>query len=229
MEAIVLAGGLGTRLSQVIKSIPKPMAPIAGRPFLSYLLDYLVEQNITKVIIAVCHKKEFIMSFFGSFYRGIEISYSIEEAPLFTGGAVKQALTLCNDERVFVLNGDSYFPINLNKMRTIANQTNKPLVVAVKHMKKFERYGTVNFEKDRIIEAFIEKKPCKEGWINAGIYDIKRDSLTDYPLCFSLEEDFFPNLVSKKEIVAYPDEKVFIDIGVPDDYKRAEQILRHLI
>ncbi len=224
MEAVVLAGGFGTRLAQVVKDVPKPMAPVAGKPFLTYLVDDLISQGVSRIVMAVCYKKECLMDFFGSCYRGAEILYSVEETPLFTGGAIKQALSFCREKRVLIANGDTYFSVDLQKMRAFAAEKQTSAVIAVKEMVGFERYGKVEVSDKGLITAFHEKAPCERGWINGGIYDLKVDCLKDYPTKFSLEMECFPKLLGQREIAAFPSDGFFIDIGIPEDYDMAQTL-----
>lgn len=224
MEAIILAGGFGTRLAQVVKDVPKPMAPVAGKPFLRYLVEDLILQGVERIVMAVCYKKECIMDFFGSCYRGAEILYSIEKTPLYTGGAIRQALEYCKESRVFVLNGDTFFSVDLQKMRSYAEVKRKSVVIAVKEMADFDRYGKVEVSSTGIVSAFYEKAPCRRGWINGGIYDLKADCLAGYTAAFSLEQECFPKFLQAEEIAAFPSQGFFIDIGIPEDYERAQSL-----
>ena len=144
-EAIILAGGFGTRLAHVVSDVPKPMAPVASRPFLRFLLDMLAENGFSRVVVADGYKRECIEGYFGQNYRGLEILYSSEESPLQTGGAVKKALTLCNNDWVYVLNGDTYCEASFDRMEEAAFQKQRSLrvVLATKQMTDFDRYGTV--------------------------------------------------------------------------------------
>ncbi len=226
MEAIVLAGGFGTRLAHVVKDVPKPMAPVAGAPFLKYVLDDLVEQGVSRVVLAVCFKKEIIMDFFGNNYRGAEVVYSVEETPLLTGGAIKQGLTFCEDERVLVINGDTYFQTDLKSMRSLSEKVNGKITISVKEMFDFSRYGTVEITDSMEVVSFREKQLCARGYINGGIYDVKRDSLKNYPEKFSMENDCFPEMLKKHDIYAFKSDGFFIDIGIPEDYFKAQEIFR---
>ena len=223
MEAIVLAGGFGTRLSHVVKDVPKPMAPVAGKPFLEYILADLVEQGVTRIVLAVHYKKECIMNYFGDRFHGAEILYSVEETPLFTGGAIKKALTLCEEERVLVINGDTFYKVPLKAMHDFSASAGKIITIAVKEMTNFSRYGKVDVDADGLITAFHEKQFCRSGKINGGIYDIERTALERYPECFSIEEFFFPEMLKIKEIAAFLSNSYFIDIGVPEDYAKAQK------
>lgn len=228
MEAIVLVGGLGTRLSHILDGVPKPMAPVAGRPFLEYVLDHLIEQGVNRIILAVCYKKEVIMNHFSNSYRGAEILYSIEEKPLFTGGAIKKALTFVSENRFFVVNGDTYFPIDFLSFREVAEKSSMPVAIAVKKMHHFSRYGTVVFDETGLISECLEKTPCEEGYINGGIYDIDKNALLEYPESFSLEEECFPTLVQNQKMIADIHDHFFIDIGVPEDFEKAQNIFREM-
>lgn len=224
MEAIVLAGGFGTRLAQVVKDVPKPMADVAGRPFLAYIMENLIAQGINRIIMTVCYKKEYIMDYFGDAYKGVRIIYSVEETPLFTGGAIKKAIGLCGDDRVLIINGDTFFSVDLQRMRAFSRKKDTEVVIAVKELANFDRYGQVEMDERQIVTAFYEKAPCKKGWINGGIYDLKVDCLEEYPEIFSLENDCFPILLRDKQIYAYPSDGFFIDIGIPEDYYAAQHI-----
>ncbi len=219
MQAIILAGGFGTRLQSVVSDVPKPMAPINGKPFLEYLLDELYCQGFNKVVLAVGYKKEIIKNHFGNNYKNIEIVYSVEDEPLGTGGCVKKAMELIDDDYVFVLNGDTMFKIDFNKM----TRTNS-LSIACKKMSKFERYGNVIID-DSIIKSFEEKKYVDEGYINGGIYYLPKDFFKKYtlPMKFSMEKDVFEKYVDELEINAYISNDYFIDIGIPEDYNKAQE------
>jgi D-glycero-alpha-D-manno-heptose 1-phosphate guanylyltransferase len=222
MEVIVLAGGFGTRLSHIVSDVPKPMAPVAGKPFLEYILSDAVAQGADHIVIAVHHMKECIMDYFGDHCHGVPISYSVEEHPLKTGGAIKKAMELCTGERAVVINGDTFYGVPLKEMHQFAKQSGKQVVITVKEMTKFSRYGKVDVNSDGLITAFHEKEFCEKGYINGGIYDIAKTALEQYPEAFSIEEVCFPELLKRKEIMAFSSNAYFIDIGVPEDYAKAQ-------
>lgn len=222
MEAIVLAGGFGTRLAHVVSDVPKPMAPVAGKPFLEYILTDLVENGVSRIVLAVHHKKEIIMEHFGSDFCGVPVDYSVEEVPLKTGGAIKKALSLCKEERVLVINGDTFYQVPLNEMHTFAADRNVPVVIAVKEMTDFSRYGKVDVNENGLVTQFHEKEFCTRGYINGGIYDVARTALDAYPESFSIEEVCFPEMLKNDEIAAFPCDGYFIDIGIPEDYSKAQ-------
>lgn len=219
--AIVLAGGLGTRLQKVVKELPKPMAKIGNKPFLEILLCYLREQNIKKVILSVGYKKEMIQNYFGDSFCGLEILYSKEKTPLGTGGAIKKALRLVDEDFVFVFNGDTFFDVDLEKLKIFHQKNSADISIALKKMENFKRYGSVLVENDKIVK-FNEKKFTQNGYINGGVYILRRDTL-------KIEEDVF----SFEEFLSTTDKKIyglvcdgyFIDIGIPQDYYKAQKDL----
>ena len=218
MQAIILAGGFGTRLQSVVSNVPKPMAPINGKPFLEYMLDELNNQNFNKVVLAVGYKKESIMDYFGNRYKNIELVYSTEDEPLGTGGCVKQAMDYIDDEFIFILNGETMFKIDFDKMSKLNS-----LSISCKKMFDFDRYGEVNIQ-NGIITKFEEKKYVKEGYINGGIYYLPKNIFDSYdlPKKFSMEKDFFEKYIIDLNIKAFLSEDYFIDIGIPEDYQKAQ-------
>ena len=221
MEAVVLAGGFGTRLKHVVSDVPKPMAPVCGKPFLKYILDDLIEKGVRRIVLAVGYKAEVIENHFGKRYRGAELVYSMEDTPLFTGGAIKKALECCTQERVVIVNGDTYFDVDLAGMMDFAEQKDASLVIATRRMENFDRYGVIQSEEGRIC-AFLEKAPRKEGDINGGIYMIRRGLLADAPVKFSFETDFMEKKLHEVDMWTYASGGYFIDIGIPEDYARAQ-------
>ncbi|WP_425806384.1 nucleotidyltransferase family protein [Desulfitobacterium sp. Sab5] len=222
MEAIILAGGFGTRLAHIVSNVPKPMAPVNGQPFLQYIIDDLIGKGITKVVIAVGYKKESIIDHFGKSYKGCEIIYSKEDTPLFTGGAIKKALNQCRDQNVFIINGDTFFDVNLLEMLKDHRKNNADLTIATKEMENFERYGTVIIENNKITR-FLEKKPERDGIINGGIYLIRKTILLTFnEERFSFETEIMEKKLNELNIYAYMSNGYFIDIGVPEDYAKAQ-------
>ncbi|SDI06477.1 nucleotidyltransferase family protein [Desulfosporosinus hippei] len=221
MEAVILAGGFGSRLSHIVSDVPKPMAPVAGHPFLKYILDDLIAKGISRVVMAVGYKKESILKYFGYTYNGCEVVYSNEDRPLLTGGAMKKALIKCREQNVFVINGDTFYDINLLAMAVEHVKNSADLTIATKEMRNFERYGTVITENDRIIQ-FLEKKPKEYGMINGGIYLVKKELLSGIIGDeFSFETEIMEKKVSELKIYAFKCNGYFVDIGVPEDYEKA--------
>lgn len=229
-EAIVLAGGFGTRLAHVVPDVCKPMAPVAGRPFLRFIMDQLAAAGFDRAVVADGYRREQIEGFFGSAYRGMAVEYSPENTPLLTGGAVKRALGRCRSGWVFVLNGDTWLDVDFAAMEAAAcvAPENASAVVAVKRMRDFERYGTVDVDDAGALTAFHEKRPCEEGLINAGVYLLRRGALDGMPDKFSLESDYFERVVGEGALRAVECAGGFIDIGVPEDYELAQTMLAPL-
>ena len=227
MQAIILAGGFGTRLQTVVKDVPKPMADINGYPFLRYLLDALLKQGISKVILSVGYKKEVIKAYFDDHYLSMAIEYSSESRPLFTGGAIKQALALTDSEHVFVFNGDTFFDVNLQAMMRHHLQANADITLATKTMKDFDRYGTVVLNHERVIQ-FEDKKYQPEGLINGGVYLLQPNVFQPFrlPKKFSFENDFLETNLEKLQVNAFQSEGYFIDIGIPEDYLQAHTVFQ---
>ncbi|EHL3243848.1 nucleotidyltransferase family protein [Campylobacter coli] len=214
MQAIVLAGGLGTRLKSVVQDLPKPMAPINGEPFLAFVLEYLKKQGITEVILSVSYKYELIQEYFKDEFEGMKIRYNVEKELLGTGGAIKDALKLIQNQ-VYVLNGDTIFDIDLKKLFL----NNSKICIALKQMQNFDRYGTVNVDDQGIVTSFEEKVFKKQGLINGGIYLLKKDIFDEFSLekKFSFEE-FLQENYKLLKIQTQIFDDYFIDIGIPEDY-----------
>lgn len=221
MEAIILAGGFGKRLSHVVPGVPKPMAPINGRPFLTYIFDYLSNNGVTHTILAVGYKADIIKEYFGKVYNGIKITYSFEDTPLGTGGAIKNALDYCKNKDIFIINGDTFFDVDLNEMKEFHVSKKSKLTLAVKLMANYDRYGSIITDNDKI-KSFEEKKPTVQGKINGGIYLLNK-SIFD-SVCqksFSFEKLILE--AGNVDIYAFESEGYFIDIGVPKDYYKAQE------
>lgn len=227
MEVIILAGGQGTRLRSVVQDIPKCLAPVAGRPFLEYMLDYLSAYPVDHVVFSVGYLKEQVMSYVQAHSWPFSYDYAVEDTPLGTGGGIRLALEKCHGERVFVFNGDTFFPLPLDAVPFAG-----PVTVALKPMKAFSRYGAVTVipsgrSESRVshtITAFREKAYCEEGLINAGVYAIDRTKLhlEALPARFSFEKDVLEPMAAARELQGWPVESYFIDIGIPEDYDKAQ-------
>jgi D-glycero-alpha-D-manno-heptose 1-phosphate guanylyltransferase len=226
MEAVILAGGFGTRLKTVLQDVPKPMAPINGKPFLEFLLRYLLSNNISKVILCTGYKHEVIEGYFGSSFQGLNISYSREMEPLGTGGALKKALSNVNGQHCIVLNGDSFFRAPIEDLIKSHFEYDSDFTIALKKMVDFDRYGVVNLQGSRII-GFEEKCFRNDGVINGGVYIIRKSALIDVglPKTFSLESDFLEKNLLQLSFHGKIFNEYFIDIGVPKDYSQAQKDL----
>lgn len=232
-EAIVLAGGLGTRLRKVVKDVPKPMADINGKPFLEYLLTFLSKQGIEKVILSVGYKYEVIKNYFGKFFLNIEILYSIETKPLGTGGGVKKSLSLVESDDIFIINGDTFFEVDLDMLFSFHKEKKAVLSIALKPLKCFSRYGSVEIDENGKIIGFKEKKYHDSGLINGGVYVLKKEVFKNLKFgeAFSFEKDFLEEYYIQYPFYGMAFQKYFIDIGIPEDYERFKKdiiSLKHL-
>ena len=220
-DIIILAGGFGQRLRHVVSDTQKVMAPVCGRPFLQYVLDAAVDRGARRFVLAVGYKREQIRACFGDEYRGAEIVYSLEETPLGTGGAIRQAMEQCGTEDVIVLNGDTFFDVDLAALLQTHRETGAEITLTLKPMTDFDRYGTVSVDGDGRITGFHEKKPVKAGLINGGVYAIRKDALRKMPQGpFSFEKEILEPLTL--DSFGTVSDGYFIDIGIPEDYFRAQ-------
>ena len=221
MEAVILAGGLGTRLRSVVSEVPKCMAPVDGKPFLQYMLEWLSRFDVSHVVLSVGYLREVIFAFIDSREWPFEISYAVEEEPLGTGGGIRLALTKCREDRVIVLNGDTFFNVDLKALTFAA-----PVTLALKPMRDFDRYGAVDLA-GGLVTGFHEKTACTEGLINGGVYALVRSrlDLAFYPGRFSFEKDLLEPLAAARLVAGQVQEGYFIDIGIPEDYTRAQREL----
>lgn len=228
-EAIVLAGGFGTRLQSVVKDLPKPMADVNGRPFLAFVLDYLIDYHYTDVILSVGYLHEKIEDFFGEQYKSLHIKYAVEIEPLGTGGGIAYALSLCTTDNVLVLNGDTLFKADFDILEKFHQLHNSELSIVLRRVADTSRYGQVNINETGKIVSFVEKNSAVgEGTINGGIYLINRDLLCrmSMPQKFSFEKDFMEKYVHDLSFYAITSDGYFIDIGIPEDYARVQQELK---
>jgi D-glycero-alpha-D-manno-heptose 1-phosphate guanylyltransferase len=222
-EAIVLAGGFGTRLRDVVADVPKPMAPISGQPFLALLLQFLQKQGLRRVVLCVGYLRDVIIGHFGDRFGSLEIVYSIEPEPLGTGGAIAQALKTVTSQNVFVLNGDTFLKLDYRAMVSAYDNARSSLCIAVREVSDISRYDEVILQNDRIVALRSARGACP-GLINVGVYLMATDLLTGFelPLRFSFEREFLCKFVSSIRPIAFATQAYFVDIGVPDDYRRAQ-------
>lgn len=227
VDAIILAGGMGTRLRQIVPDLPKPMAPVNGMPFLFYLLQWLGKYDVRNVIISAGYRSEEITAYFGNSFGNIELDYAIEEKALGTGGAVMYALSKASGNNILIVNGDTWFPVDLTGLSTFHAGTGSKFTIALKKMENFSRYGTVECRGD-IIVRFNEKRFCPSGLINGGIYMAGIKFLEDQhmPEVFSLEKDLLEKKAGTGELMCRVFDDPFIDIGIPEDYLRARDLLK---
>ena len=225
MEAVVLAGGFGTRLRAVVADVPKPMAPVAGRPFLEILLKSLSQKGFVRVVLSLGFMAEQIRGQFGSRYLGMEIDYVVEDSPLGTGGAIRLAFEACTQDHAFVFNGDTYLDLDAQVLER-QWQARKHTIVVGRQVQDTFRYGRLVVDGARII-CFAEKGIEGPGLINAGCYVLATDALARFPLnhSFSIETDYLVPEVVCATVEVFETEGLFIDIGIPEDYVRAQLLL----
>ncbi|MBX5439631.1 MAG: NTP transferase domain-containing protein [Thermoflavifilum sp.] len=230
-EAIVLAGGLGTRLRSLLPDRPKVLAPIGEHPFLYYLLHYLAKQQIHRVILSLGYQHELVLQWLEKDCTDnfpFEIRPVVESYPLGTGGAIQLAMTHASANFVFILNGDTYFPIALMEMEQFHQHMQKPITLAACYLQDTGRYGRLEIdETQHVVKSFQEKQARKAGWINAGIYCINTNwwKSQSFPEIFSFEKEVLEPLLNhstSSSIAVFQANQFFIDMGVPEDYIRAQ-------
>jgi D,D-heptose 1,7-bisphosphate phosphatase len=224
MQALILAGGLGTRLRSVIWDRPKVLAPIGGKNFLWYLIQHLKKNGIVDIILAVGYLAEKIEEVLGDGSGlGLRIQYAREVEPLGTGGAIRNALPLITDEDILVLNGDTFFDIQYKTLRQWHRVWNAGVTIALKSLMSDTRYGIIRLAEDYRIRGYQEKQSFgdQSTYISGGVYQIQRELIASIPVHCSLEYDLLPSWVQQGIVHGIPFGGKFIDIGVPEDYYRA--------
>lgn len=224
-EAIVLAGGFGTRLQHIVSDVPKPMAPINGTPFLTFIFKKLIASGIEHVILSTGYLHEKIEDYYHDHFENLRISYAKEEEPLGTGGAIRYALSKAYTEDVLVLNGDTLFNIDFDKLNIFYQEKKTSLVLALRKEKDVSRYGCVVTDKNNKVIAFTEKNEAHgEGLINGGIYLLNKNlfATLNLPPQFSFEKDVLENIYKTTDFYGLAFDDYFIDIGIEEDYKRAQ-------
>ncbi|RXK86231.1 nucleotidyltransferase family protein [Filimonas effusa] len=222
--AIILAGGLGTRLRSVVPDLPKCMAPIHGQPFLHYVIAHLKAQGIVHFVFALGYKHEYFLDYLERTFPEGNYTLSMEEAPLGTGGAIRQACSLINEENVLVTNGDTLFKGDIPSLLRVHEQSKADCSLLLKPMQQFSRYGVVELSPDGLITSFKEKQYYESGLINAGMYLLRtRRFLSEaLPEKFSFEKDYLEAFYRSRIMCGVPQDAYFIDIGIPADYARAQ-------
>jgi len=228
--AIILAGGLGTRLRSVVSELPKPMAPVAGRPFIEHLLDYWIAQGITRFILSVGYRSEAIIEHFGHGYKDADLDYAIETHPLGTGGAALLAASQLDSDMPFLLlNGDTYFAIGLESLKAFSREKDADLCFSLFRSPDKDRYMGMDVLPDGRIRS-LKITGDAEILMNGGVYWLRPQILRDFTCLpgdrLSLEEDIFPAiLTSEQRVYGLEFASTFVDIGVPADYHRAQTLL----
>jgi len=229
-EAIILAGGLGTRLRPVVSDLPKCMAPVAGQPFLKHVIRYLLSQGIEKFIFSLGYKHEMIEGFLNDEFPTLHCECSVEQEPLGTGGAIYLACKRTKDENVLVVNGDTLFKADLEKAASFHIKNKADCTLLLKPMQEFDRYGAVELDDDYAVSSFKEKQNFQSADINAGTYmlDVEQFIDKDFPEKFSFEKDYLEKYYGERKIFGVIEDSYFIDIGVPADFQKAQEELRQI-
>ncbi|HEY59179.1 MAG TPA: NTP transferase domain-containing protein [Anaerolineae bacterium] len=227
LTAVVLAGGAGTRIRSITDK-QKVMVEINNRPFITYILDFLKVAGFQQTIICTGYKPKEVLNVLGDDYHGMHLEYSAENKPLGTAGAVINSLKKIDSENILVLNGDSLCDVDINNfVEFYINKSYMPSIVCT-WRDDLTRYGNILFNPDKRITSFQEKSgEDKSGWINAGLYLMKRDSLNSFPRDkkISIEYDVFPKLINKG-LFAFLHKGKFIDIGTPESFLEAASFLK---
>lgn len=229
MKVVILAGGFGTRLQSVVRDVPKPMADINGTPFLELLMSNMLRYGATEFILCVSYLREKIIGYFGDEFRGMPVKYSIEEEPLGTGGAIKQAFELFGLDEAIVINGDSY--IKMDYSAFLHQNKDHILSIALKHVENASRFGLVETSEQYVIKFNEKSDEVKAGLINAGIYYINKKLWQYAPESkkFSFEKDILEKHIKEIGATFYVTEDYFIDIGIPESYAKAQKELKNVI
>ncbi len=230
VTAVILAGGVGSRLQSVVSDRPKGLAEVCGRPFLAFLLDQLADAGARRVVFSTGHLADQIKSAFGVSWRGMHLAYSRESTPLGTGGGLRLALQLISTPTLLIMNGDSFCSLDLTAfVRDHASHRRAPAIVLARQ-ENTARFGRVDYDPEQRVVAFREKAASSgPGWINAGIYALERSLVaelpTDRPL--SLEREAFPTWIARG-LRGFPNTGPFLDIGTPESYAAAEHFFAQM-
>jgi D-glycero-alpha-D-manno-heptose 1-phosphate guanylyltransferase len=229
--AVILAGGLGTRLRSLVSDRPKPMADVNGRPFLDYLISYWHENGIERFILSVGYLATNIKTHFGNRFDRAQIEYVEEEVPLGTGGALKRCLSSVKnvEKNLLILNGDTWFSVDSGKLISDFNGNASPVCMCIREVALNDRYGTVNIDHGGKVVGFHPPNNAKAN-VNGGVYlfDVNKVSrlISSLPSRFSLENDFLPTLVKRNELSSSVQAGEFFDIGVPSEYLKAKEFFK---
>ncbi len=226
-EAIVLAGGLGTRLRAAVPDLPKCMAPVAGRPFIDHVIQYYKEQGIRRFIFSLGYLHEIIEAHLLTVLGKQELEFVIEDEPLGTGGAIRKAAGAAGTGTVLVLNGDTLFKISLPELSEHHQKHQSDCSLCLKPMRAFDRYGVVELGPENRISSFQEKKYYEQGLINGGVYALQVQAFLNesLPEKFSFEKDYLEQYFRQRKMTGLIQNGYFIDIGIPEDFNRAQNEL----
>ncbi len=226
-EAIILAGGLGTRLRDAVPALPKCMAPVQGKPFVAHVIEYLKIQGIRRFVFALGYKSEVFLNFLDEELSSDEYVVSVEPEPLGTGGAVQLACRAVKERDVLVTNGDTLFKFDLSRLSALHCQRLSECTLALKEMQNFDRYGVVERDETGLVTGFKEKQFYKTGYINGGAYVVNKTAFLQRGFLekFSFEKDYLEAYFREHKFYGAVDKGFFIDIGIPADYESAQKDL----
>lgn len=229
-EAVILAGGLGTRLRSAVPDLPKCLAPVNERPFLTYVINHLQDEGITHFIFSLGYKSEAVTAFLTKNFPSLLFKTSVEEEPAGTGGAIKKALAIAKDNCVLIANGDTLFKVDTDLLAGIHTLSGACCSLSLKPMKNFDRYGVVEIDNCNLIQSFREKQFYESGLINGGVYAIHKNRFLEenLPDKFSFESGYLEKFYKIRRMLGVVQDKYFIDIGIPEDYERAQRELPQL-
>ena len=222
-EAIIIAGGLGTRLRSIVPDKPKCMAEVQNRPFIGYVIDYLRIQGIERIIFSLGYKYEQIEDFLKAHYATLNYTLVVENEPLGTGGAIKLALTETDEQNILIVNGDTLFKVDVREIANFHITRHAECTLALKPMNEISRYGVVSINDDGRICSFKEKQHNQDGNINGGVYILNKPLFLSHnlPDRFSFEKDYLEAFVNNASFYGCIQNGYFIDIGIPEDYNKA--------
>tara|TARA_B100000029_G_C17316463_1_gene866411 strand:- start:101 stop:793 length:693 start_codon:yes stop_codon:yes gene_type:complete len=221
MDLVILAGGSGTRISAISQGTPKSLLPIGNLLFMDKILSNVNRYDINHIYLSLHYKPEAFNKYLKNCDYNVKITPIIEPVPLGTGGAIHYIIKNTSiSDPFFVINGDTLSNTNLDEIKYRFTKTDYDAMIGISNIENSSRYGKVEFEKDELVQ-FNEKKRASAGWINNGHYILKKDLFKNFSGNFSIEYDLFPSIVEKKKLGVF---KVvndqFIDMGIPDDYKK---------
>ena len=230
-EAIILAGGLGTRLREAVPELPKCMAPVAGKPFISYVIDHLRMQGIERFVFSLGYKWGVIANFLTEQYPTLQYHTVIEEEPLGTGGAIRLALEKTTQADIVIANGDTLFKVDLDALLAVHEAHHSFCTLALKPMHSFDRYGVVDMDQEGRIISFKEKQFYPEGLINGGLYILRKDKFLQHSFnhVFSFEKEYLEKYFTQDPFYGSVQDGYFIDIGIPEDFNKAQSDLQRTI
>ena len=229
--AIILAGGLGTRLRSAVADLPKCMAPVDSKPFISFVIAYLQNEGIENFVFSLGYKSEAITNYVDANYKGLPVTYIIETKQLGTGGAIKEACKAIKEKNAIVVNGDTLFTVDIAGLALLHENNAADCTIALKEMTGFDRYGAVEIDLNQSITVFKEKQFCAQGSINGGVYalSIKTILTDDYPEVFSFEKEYLEKNTGSKKLYGIVSNAYFIDIGIPQDYQKFQDDYKAVI